>query len=313
MIGKQGLILALAALLALVGCEEIERTGLKPPCGVEGVARVELGRAGDPNHGHAEFTTRGGQLYLTAYGFSHGGIGDRDVELTRVSIGSGVPRLNSQNLSGPPLNAKITTDVIETDFTAVELPPGDYWLTAGGANIEVVSCKKNGVSDARPAPLVMNPDPPQRTNLKPPCGEQGVSRADLGRPSFNTLRRYENPATYAEFTAKRGPLYLTATGFTQEGGPDLLNETGVLVGTDFPKRGIGLDSRITNAEHVVYQLVEDDFKEIEVEPGRYWLLTSKDANIAIVSCQEDGVTDPKPVSAAPSPSLDSEQQRRSAP
>ncbi|MEX2553650.1 MAG: hypothetical protein WD627_11700 [Actinomycetota bacterium] len=302
--------MALAAFLVLPGCEEIERTGLKPPCGVQGVARVELGRPSKANQTYAKFSTKGGQLYLTAYDFGKGGLGDRDVEFSKVFIGSGgAPKVDGDE--DRPLNTTITTDVIEDDFTAVELPPGDYWLTAGAANIEVVSCEKNGVTDEKP---VLGDFPPrQRINLKPPCGDQGVSRVDLGSPSFDTLRRYEDPTTYAEFAAKGGPLYVIATGFKQ-GSDDqpILNQTSVLIGHRSPKRGIETSNRVTNYSYWV-DLVENDFHELEVSAGRYWLLTSKEANIAVISCQADGVSDPKPVSAAPSPPLDSERQRRSAP
>jgi len=281
---KRVLIPALAALFLLPGgCYEPKRTGIKPPCGSEGVSRVDLGipRRYDSSSLYAEFTTNGGLLYVTAYGFSHGGVLDPDVGHTSIYIGPGSP----EGENAEPSNALASLSLTEDDYSTVELPVGTYWLV-GGPIIEIVSCEEGGVSDGKP---VIPAFPAERTNIKPPCGDQGVSRVDLGTPWYNPLDRYQDLSSYAEFTTNGGPLYLTATGFAHSADRDSdLAQTTISMGLGVPRRHIN-ELPIWNIIEQV-DLLEGDFIEIRLDPGTYWLLSESPADIAIVSCQEGGVS-----------------------
>ena len=140
----------LTFLLFLSGCsDDPEKTGLIPACGPDGVARVELGRPwGEP----ARFTTTGGELYATAYGFRHGHFGDSEVGTTRLYVGEGAPK-DFDAVRNRPSNALVNFRVVENDFTRFELPAGSYWLISTNyAEIAIVSCDNNGVSNAVPGP-----------------------------------------------------------------------------------------------------------------------------------------------------------------
>jgi hypothetical protein len=103
----------------------------------------------------AEFTTIGGTLFVTAYGFSHGGILDPEVAGTAIYFGLAdqPPTWDRQT---NPSNLQAEIFVVEDDFTKVDLPAGRYWvLTSNGANVAIVSCEEDGVSD----PLVRFPAP----------------------------------------------------------------------------------------------------------------------------------------------------------
>lgn len=92
-------LITVALLLTLSGCysnvfeaakTKDKEANIQPPCGPEGVAKADLGR---PWTEYAEFTTQGGQIYVTASGFSHGGVFDAAVGegRTRLHVGTGTP------------------------------------------------------------------------------------------------------------------------------------------------------------------------------------------------------------------------------
>lgn len=118
-----------------------------PPCGKDGVARVELGRPWATN---AQFTTLGGVLYATAYDFPHGGFGRPDVGITLLYIGESVLDFE---LGRKPANTLATVQLVEDDFNKFELPVGTYWVVStNDADVAIVSCKAGGVSDPVTAP-----------------------------------------------------------------------------------------------------------------------------------------------------------------
>ncbi len=126
---------------------------------------------------------------------------------------------------------------------------------------------------------------PPRTNIVPPCGRDGVSRIELGRP-------FARPA---QFNGSGGVLYATAYDFGPRGiGEPEVGSTLLYIGQgtldDFQPGTNPKDPLLT------VQLVEDDFNTFEVPAGTYWVVSSNDADIAIVSCEAEGVS---AVAAAP--------------
>lgn len=151
-------LITVGLLLALSGCysnlfdgpkTEPKETNVQPPCGPDGEAKAELGY---PWAGYSEFSTQGGQIYVTASGFRHGGVFDAAVGegRTRLHVGAGTPEnFNAQGGSGPS-NATLSIGVEEDSFVEIELPAGTFWLTSTNvAEIAVVSCTEGGVSAVR--------------------------------------------------------------------------------------------------------------------------------------------------------------------
>jgi len=152
------LLITVTLLLTLSGCysnlfdgpkTEPKEADVQPPCGPEGVAKAELDR---PWTEYAEFTTQGGLIYVTAYGFSHGAVFDSAVGegRTRLDIGAGTPEnFNIQGGEGPS-NSMLSIGVDEDRFAEIDLPAGTYWVTSSSrAEITVVSCVEGGVSALR--------------------------------------------------------------------------------------------------------------------------------------------------------------------
>lgn len=152
------LLITVTLLLTLSACysnifdgpkAEPKETNVQPPCGPAGLAKADLGY---PWTEYAEFTTQGGQVYVTASGFSHSGVFDAAVGegRTRLHVGAGTPEnFNVQGGSGPS-NAMLSVGVEEDSFAEIELPAGTYWLTSSNrAAIAVVSCVEDGVSAVR--------------------------------------------------------------------------------------------------------------------------------------------------------------------
>jgi hypothetical protein len=118
------------------------------PCG-DGVTRVELGSPylGGPT---AEFSAKGGVLFLTARRFQHGGPFDAANGSTAIYMGPAdhPPEWDQQrNLVS---NTTLQVHVEEREFTHFELPAGRYWLwSSNGGDVVVVSCTEGGLSSAK--------------------------------------------------------------------------------------------------------------------------------------------------------------------
>lgn len=117
------------------------------PCGGKPESTVELGSPTDPP---AEFTTAGGQIFITARDFfTRDGLFDiPGKRSTAIYIGltSNPPIYDLQRNTVSNTAAKIS--IKEKEYGQVNLAPGRYWLFASnGKDILLVSCSQNGVSD----------------------------------------------------------------------------------------------------------------------------------------------------------------------
>jgi len=120
-----------------------------------------------------------------------------------------------------------------------------------------------------------------------PC--EPKSQVELGSP-------YRINGQVAEFTTNGGKLYITAKRFPHSGFSGSWDQITALnfgVADNLPEidmqRGV-----ITNTAESTY-LAEKKYAEVEFLPGRYWLLSGVGGSIVIYSCEEGGVSDPKPV------------------
>ncbi|MEX2553188.1 MAG: hypothetical protein WD627_09360, partial [Actinomycetota bacterium] len=115
-------VLSLLLVFVATACRERDLPDVKPPCGIEGDSRADLGLPyygndvaldyRDFEDNYAEFTTSGGDLYLTTYGHGHGGAFDVYPKTSGISFGTGVPRWEEKpgGLTTPqvPANAEVT-------------------------------------------------------------------------------------------------------------------------------------------------------------------------------------------------------------
>lgn len=99
----------------------------------------------------ALFSAAGGEVWVTARSFSHGGIFDPEVGLTTIYIGTEAEPLIHQQQSSRVDNAVVKTHVEEGTWSSVELPEGRYrlWSSTGG-DVWVRSCQPDGVTDPQP-------------------------------------------------------------------------------------------------------------------------------------------------------------------
>lgn len=120
------------------------------PC-PEGVT-LDLGR---PLRGQqwAEFDAAGGEVFVTVRRFEKGGVLDPEVGRSAVFVGPAAqaPRYDEQ--SGRVSGALDRTSVVEGTWSALDVPPGRYWLWAtNGSDVAVRSCAAGGLSGAAPVP-----------------------------------------------------------------------------------------------------------------------------------------------------------------
>lgn len=111
---------------------------------------VELGSPYRPGP-QAKFSTVGGEVWITARAFEHGGIFDPETGRTGIYIGTSSEPLTDHPQSGRVGNAVLKTSVVERSWSKIHIPAGDYrlWSTSGG-DVIVRSCEPEGVFDPVP-------------------------------------------------------------------------------------------------------------------------------------------------------------------
>ena len=120
-----------------------------------------------------------------------------------------------------------------------------------------------------------------------PCQGNPASFVELGSPYLT------NPV--AEFTTSGGDIYVIARRYEhgillpEKGG------SGIYIGhlNQFPVWN-KQTSEITNVYKKII-IKEKDYGALTLPAGRYWLWSSSGGDIVIYSCEEGGVSDPKPV------------------
>lgn len=289
-------LFTVAALVVPMGCAK--RTGLEPPCGVQGVSRVDLGHPSVSEMAergeYAQFTTKGGELFVTAYNFSHG-ILDPKIGATTAYFGSGIPQVDEDTLN--VLNADLDVGVVEDDFTAFELEAGTYWTLTGTAFIEIVSCDEGGVSNPVPVPPYALQEP---NFTPPPCGPEGASRADLGSPTYERYNRYQDLSHYARFGTHTETVYVTVSDVEPGQFGDLeVPYALVEIGVGTPRRS---DNPLNVGSDKSIRVPENGFVQVELRTDYvvpFWVLTTPAANVSIISCEESGVYGVRSASPAP--------------
>jgi len=117
------------------------------PC--DPISQIELGY---PLVGEnvAEFTTNGGNLYVTARKFDHVGILDPKKWSVNIYVG------NTENLPSWDSRRGIITNIVqkanfsEGNYGELNLKKGRYWLWSSSNDVVIYSCEEGGVSDPKP-------------------------------------------------------------------------------------------------------------------------------------------------------------------
>lgn len=129
-------------------------------------------------------------------------------------------------------------------------------------------------------------DPMPKEQLMP-CQGNPASFVELGSPYLTK--------PVAEFTTAGGEIYVIARRFEhgillpEKGG------SGIYIGhlNQFPVWN-KQTSEITNVYKKII-IKEKDYGALNLPAGRYWLWSSSGGDIVVYSCEEGGVSDPKPV------------------
>ena len=132
------------------------------------------------------------------------------------------------------------------------------------------------------------PAEPMPAEQRMPCDGNPASFVELGSP-------YLTKST-AEFTTAGGEIYVIAQRYEHAGifgsfgGSTAINIGDInILPTYNEKQNI-----ITNATKTI-SIKEKDYGALTLPAGRYWLWSSSGGDIVVYSCEEGGVSDPKPV------------------
>lgn len=121
------------------------------PCDIKSGSQISLGSPHEWSGPPAEFTTTGGEIFITQRNFPHGDFLNPTRGSASFHIGSvtNPPTYNDQ--TGKVTNEITTLRVDEGAYGAVTLEPGRYWVwIATGGDVWAASCNPNGVSDPLP-------------------------------------------------------------------------------------------------------------------------------------------------------------------
>ena len=120
-----------------------------------------------------------------------------------------------------------------------------------------------------------------------PCDPR--SQVELGSP-------YQINGQVAEFTTSGNKLYITARRFPHSGfSGSSPGSTAIFMGDSSALPEYDSQRDITTNTVKTISLSETKYAEFELPAGRYWLWSSSGGDIVIYSCEEGGVSDPKPV------------------
>lgn len=123
-----------------------DRIALEEPC-PDGVT---LG-LGAPFRGrdYAKFQTTGGTVYISVRHVSAGEADDPEAGQSTIYVGALARPPAYDPQSGRVRRTIVTTSVLGSTWSAIDLPEGRYWLTASnGWDVLIRSCEPGGVSDA---------------------------------------------------------------------------------------------------------------------------------------------------------------------
>lgn len=120
------------------------------PCKGKPLTKIEFGRLYGVNHPSAEFTTTGGDIYIVARNTERSGVFDLG-NSTDISIGFADQQPKWNDPADVKAKTIINISAIKDKFNKVSLTQGRYWFwTSRGADIDLISCNPNGVSDPLP-------------------------------------------------------------------------------------------------------------------------------------------------------------------
>jgi len=119
-----------------------------PPCRESPSSAVNLGSPYRLSSLPAEFTTTGGEIFITARRFEHGGIFDPEKGITAIYIGHAETPPSWDRQRNVVSNTLEELYINEGEYAKVTLPAGRYWLwTTTGGDIQLISCRPNALTD----------------------------------------------------------------------------------------------------------------------------------------------------------------------
>lgn len=123
------------------------------PCEGTTSVTVELGDPRLQPDTWAAFSTDGTGFWVTARGYRHETINDPEVGAGYTYVWNTKDPPPDVPGIGPPEGFAAVKPLREGGWTLLDIPAGDYWLTAtDAADIVVTSCEPDGVAGATPAP-----------------------------------------------------------------------------------------------------------------------------------------------------------------
>ncbi len=131
------------------------------------------------------------------------------------------------------------------------------------------------------------PAEPMPAEQQMPCGGNPASFVELGSP-------YLTKST-AEFTTVGGEIYIIARRYEHGILLPERRATAIYIGHyNIPPTWDSPKNIVSNV-YKETSVWEKDYGTLTLPAGRYWLWSSSGGDIVIYSCEEGGVSDPKPV------------------
>ena len=131
------------------------------------------------------------------------------------------------------------------------------------------------------------PAEPMPTEQQMPCGGNPASFVELGSP-------YLTKST-AEFTTNGGEIYVIARRYEHGILLPERRATAIYIGHYNIPPAWDSPKNIVSNVYKKTSVWEKDYGTLTLPAGRYWLWSSSGRDVVVYSCEEGGVSDPKPV------------------
>lgn len=150
-------LVVLVAMIGVSACDLPPPEGaVEAPCKNSEATTLELGNPDLLSRRYAEFSTSGTVVWVTARGYSEGGLMETD--RTRIELGWASEPPNYDPQSGATVNSLVDVSAQEGLWTPMELEAGDYWLwSSNGGEVTIQACTADAIFDPVPATFPSEP------------------------------------------------------------------------------------------------------------------------------------------------------------
>lgn len=227
----------------------------------------------DKNSQSGEFITNGDPFYVLLNSIDNRDpVANKKEVAVYIGTASNPPVYDENSDSFSSATQKVY--LFDGEYGEFTLPAGQYWLRSdSGKKVTIKSCAYQAVAN------------PNLAKLPSPCGDQApAALLELGTPVMN--------ADFASFLAEDGIVYVAARDFIQNSSlPEISSHDIYFSPFDFSKNNP--PDGISEATNTV-KVEAGKYYPVKLSRGRYWIWTGGGKDIAVASCEPNGVSYPIP-------------------